>query len=154
MNLKDLHARVRAYARDFNNSIFRKEDITAFLNEGIDRIIEVLPQLSNMAYLEGDEDVVQIIPREYNYLLAVYATARLFLQDERFYESTTYMNEFETKLDEFRTKVLNGEITLFDPTTNEPLEPDTLPVDYVTDNYFFKRGQDLTDVDEGVEEVE
>lgn len=150
MNLKSLRLKVRSLARDFNNSIFRQEDIDMFLNEGIDRFIQVLPELSNIPYLVSENDIVQIIPREYVNLLASYSVSRLFMQDERHYEATTFMNEFELKLDEFRQKVENGEIELVDPTTGEPIEK-IYPEDYVTDNYFYKTGK--TDSDDGVEGV-
>src|SRR5690606_8327107 len=117
MNLKSISAKVRAHARDFNNTIFRQEDIVMFANEAIDRFIQVLPQLNNIPYLENDEDIVQIIPREYVHVLSTYAVARLFMQDERHYEATTFMNEFELKLAEFKEKVENGEIVLTDPET-------------------------------------
>lgn len=135
MNLKMLRAKVRSHARDFNNTIFRQEDIDLFLNEGIDRFIQVLPQLSNVPYMVGENDVVQVIPREYVHLLSNYAVSRLFSQDERHYEATTFMNEFEAKLDEFKQKVENGEIELIDPDTGLPLDTD-IAVDYVTNAYY------------------
>lgn len=138
MNLKNLRIKVRAHARDFNNTIFRTQDIDLFLNEGIDRIIQVIPQLVNMSYLENEDDMVEIIPREYSHMLATYATSRLFGQDERHYEATTFMNEFELKLNEFKEKVQNGEVILLDPITGENLETD-LPMDYVSDVYFARR---------------
>jgi hypothetical protein len=135
MNLKMLRTKVRAHARDFNNTIFRQEDIDLFLNEGIDRIIQVLPQLNNISYLVDEGDVVNIIPREYSHLLASYAVARLFSQDERHYEATNFMNEFETKISELKTAIENRDVKLIDPDSGEELILD-LEVDYVTDNYF------------------
>lgn len=144
MNLKQLRSRVRAHARDFNNSIFRQEDIDAFLNEGIDRIIQIMPQLNNIPYLDTEEDVVAIIPREYAHLLASYAVSRLYAQDERHYEAGTFMNEFETKFDELMKKVENGEIELTDPSTGETITFD-LPTDYVQDTYFERHAYDDDD---------
>ena len=138
MRLDTLRSTVRAHARDFNGTIFRADDIKLFLNEGIDRVIQVMPQLESMSYLELDEDMVTIIPREYVHLLANYAVARLMMQDERHYEATTFMNEFEVKLNEFKEKVDNGEIELFDPETGDSLVVD-VPTDYVTDTYFANR---------------
>lgn len=158
MRLLDLVNKVRVHARDFTQTIFRKEDIVLFINEGIDRFIQVLPQMANMPYLLNDEDVMEMIPREYVHLLTNYAVARLFAQDERHYEASTMMNEFEVKLEEFRQKVENGEIVVNDPSTGEPISV-TLPTDYVRNNYFFKRGGKIEgvttiDFDEGVEGVE
>lgn len=158
MNHANLRTKVRAHARDFNGTIFRQEDITLFLNEGIDRMIQIMPQLSNMTYLVEDEDLVTIIPKEYSHLLANYCIARLMNQDERHYEATTFMNEFEIKFAEFKEKVENGEIELLDPITGDSLAS-TLPVDYVTNAYFhpIRNTEESTtapDIDEGVEEVE
>lgn len=149
----DLRKKVRSLARDFNETIFRQTDITLFLNEGIDRFVQVLPELSNIPYLVADEDAVEIIPREYVHLLCNYCVSRLFSQDERHYEASTFMNEFEVKLSEFHEKVLNGEIILIDPASGEQIETN-LPVDYVVDNYYFGTGEfDSEDIDEGVEGV-
>lgn len=150
MNLKNLRSKVRAHARDFNSTIFRQEDIDMFLNEGIDRVIQVLPQLNNIPYLEMEDDIVQIIPREYVNLLASYSVSRLFMQDERHYEATTFMNEFELKLAEFKERVENGELELTDPSTGEPIEQ-YYPEDYVTNNYFYPIK--ASDKDDGVEGV-
>lgn len=138
MNLKMLHQKVRAHGRDFNDTIFRREDITMFINEGIDRFIQVLPHLQNINYLEFDEDVPNLIPKEYVHLLANYAVARLFAQDEQEYKATVMMNEFELKLEEFKEKVENGEVEIIDPDTGDLLDV-SLEVDYVDDTYFFKR---------------
>lgn len=138
MNLESLHNIVRAHARDFNETIFRKSDITMFINEGIDRVIQVLPQLENIPYLVDDVDIVELIPREYIHLLANYSTSRLMSQDERHYEASTLMNEFEHKLADFKEKVENGEIEIIDPDTGLPLEAD-YKTDYVVDNYFVSK---------------
>lgn len=152
MDLKSLVAKVRRHARDFNETIFRKEDIVDFINEAIDRIIQVIPQLQNMSYLLHDDDVVGLLPREYVHLLANYSVARLFSQDERHYEATTFMNEFEVKLAEFQERLSNGEIEIIDPVTGEPID-NNIPVDYVRNDYFFNR-RSLNDIDKGVEGVE
>lgn len=138
MNHINLIRKVRAHARDFNDTIFRKEDITMFLNEAIDRIIQVLPALNNMPYLVSENDIVEYIPREYVHLLANYSVARLYSQDERHYEATTFMNEFELKLAELKEKIENGEVEIIDPHTGDVLDT-SIAIDYVTDNYFFNR---------------
>lgn len=135
MFLSELHAKVRSHGRDFNKTIFRAEDITMFLNEGIDRFAQVMPMLTNVPYLHADDDEVEMIPKEYTHLLANYAIARLMMQDERHYEATTFMNEFELKLGEFKEKVENGEAKLIDPITGEQLDT-SLDVDYVTNQYY------------------
>lgn len=133
----DLIKKVRAHARDFNDTIFRKEDITLFLNEAIDRVIQVLPAFNNMAYLVDDDDFVSYLPREYTHLLSTYSVARLYSQDERHYEASTFMNEFELKLDELKERIENGEIEIIDPDTGVPLDT-SIATDYVVDKYFSK----------------
>lgn len=149
MKLLDLEKRVRAHARDFNSTIFRKTDIVMFLNEGIERFTQELPELSDIPHLVTDTDEVKYIPKPYIHLLANYATSRLFSQDERHYEATTMMNEFEMKLSDFVSKVNDGRIVLVDDDGNElaSAEKD----DYVSDNYFYGTGS--FDDDDGVEGV-
>lgn len=71
-----------------------------------------------------------MLPEQYQHLLAVYAAARCFSQDERHYQATTLMNEFEVKLEEMRSLVESGQIVIVDPTTGEAIE-DEYAVDYV-----------------------
>lgn len=152
MNLLQLEKRVRAHARDFNSTIFRKTDIVTFINEAIDRFAQVIPELSDVPHLVTDSDEVKIIPKAYVHLLANYATARLFSQDERHYEATVLMNEFELKIDEFHSKIEDGTITLIDPSTGESIDS-IGKEDYVTDNYFYGSSSS-SDTDDGVEGVE
>lgn len=149
MNLRDLEKRVRAHARDFNSTIFRKTDIVMFVNEGIERFIQELPELADIPPLITDIDEVKYIPKPYLHLLANYATSRLFSQDERHYEATTLMNEFEMKLSDFVSRVNEGRITLVDENGEKlaSVEND----DYVSDNYFYGTGS--IDSDDGVEGV-
>lgn len=152
MNLSQLKLRVRSLTRDFTNSIYREQDIIDYINEAINRIKTIMPELAGMTLLYGDNDTPIIFPEQYHHLLAVYCAARLHFQDEDAYQSSTLMNEFEVKMQELVTLVESGKIILVNPTTNQPV---TLlsDVDYVVDNYFFKRDDDI-DVDDGVEGVE
>lgn len=147
-SLRLLREKVRVHGRDFNNTIFRQSDIDLFINEGIDRIIQIMPQLSNIPYLVNDNDIVQIIPREYTHMLSVYSVGRLMAQDERHYEATNFMNEFEAKLEELREKVLTGEVMLIDPETGQPIDI-SLSNDSVTNNYYYDSSLSY-DVDNGV----
>jgi len=134
MNLRDLSLKVRVHARDFNHTIFRQSDITMFLNEGIDRFAQVFPELLEIPYFAFETDVVQIIPKKYAHLLANYAVSRLFAQDERQYEATTQMNEFEIKLNELKSQVESGEVVFLD-SAGVAISNSTA-FDYVTDVYF------------------
>ena len=135
MNLKDLSSKVRVHARDFNHTIFRQSDITMFLNEGIDRFQQTFPQLPEIPYLLFDTSEVEIIPKNYIHLLANYSVSRLFAQDERQYEATTQMNEFEIKLNELKSQVESGEVVFLD-LTGVAISDDS-KLDYVTDVYFL-----------------
>lgn len=123
-------ARVRSLTRDFTNSIFRENDIVDFINEAIDRFRQAIPQLKNMKHLLTPTSEPSMLPEQYQHLLAVYAAARCFSQDERHYQATTLMNEFEVKLEEMRSLVESGQIVIVDPTTGEAIE-DEYAVDYV-----------------------
>lgn len=134
MTRGDLIQRVRAYTRDFSNSIFRELDIINFINESIDRIREIVPELSDMNYLTDNKHVPKYLPEQYHVLLAIYSASRCFGQDEQHYQSTTFMNEFETKLDELKNRIEAGDIII---TNDSGVVISTLtPTDYVRDVYF------------------
>lgn len=143
MQHANLRKKVHVHARDFNETIFRKEDITMFLNEAIDRVIQVIPELEAINYLIDDEDYVEVMPRQYVHLLANYSAARLFAQDERHYEASTQMNEFELKLDELSDKIENGDIEITNPETGRVIESG-LSTDYVREIYYFGKGGTVT----------
>lgn len=130
MKRLEITQRVRAYTRDLTNSIFREDDIIAFTNEGINRFKQTLPQLKSTPKLLAQNQEPYPIPEEYHHLLAVYSAARCFGQDERHYQATNMMNEFEVKLEELRQKVENGDIVIVDPVTGEEIEVDSM-LEYV-----------------------
>lgn len=123
--------------RDFSGSIFRLEDIHDYLNESIDRIRQIIKQCKGMTHLNTDSDAPILLPDEYHVLLSTYATSRCFGQDERHYQATTYMNEFETKLDELKIAIENGDVIITNP--DGTVVDDAFVEDYVIDNYFEKR---------------
>ena len=131
MTRLDLIQRVRAITRDLSNSIFREQDIVAFINEGIDRFKQYIPELINMGYLYENTAIPQYLPTQYHQLLAVYCCSRCFSQDERHYQATTMMNEFETKLEELKAAIDGGTVTVIDPTTGVAVETEN-QVDQVT----------------------
>ena len=151
MNRTDLINRVRSYTRDFSASIFREVDIIMFINEGIDRCKEVVDELGGMTYLTDALSVPILMPERYHYLLAVYSVARCFDQDERHYQASTRMNEFETKLAEFKEAVEAGKIVIIDPTTGEPVDT-SYSLEYVDLSAYWSTTSDDTDL--GVEGVE
>lgn len=142
--------RVRAYTRDLSSSIFRQVDITDFIQEGIDRIKGRIPQLKAMTDLTDDTMSPTLLPAEYHHLLPVYASARCFGQDERHYQASTLMNEFEIKLEELLGYISDGTIEIRDPDGN--IVDVSLPAEYVKQAYFDDRGYDGDD-DEGVNGV-
>ena len=150
MNRLDLIGRVRILTRDFSNSIFRESDIVDYINEGINRIRQVIPELSGLEELTDNTQSPVLLPKQYHHLLALYSASRCFGQDERHYQASNFMNEFETKLDEMKISIEEGRIKIIDPQTNQPINS-TYESDYVVDNYF--KTTKLTDFDEGVEGV-
>lgn len=138
-------ARVRSNTRDFSNSIFRETDIVDFINEGIDRF-KIIPELKSMVYLLTTLQEPTLLPPEYHYLLAVYSTARCFGQDERHYQASTFMNEFEVKLEELKTGIDNGTIVITDE--NGDAVTSEIEIDYVNlTPYWNEGGSDLEGVD-------
>lgn len=130
MRRLELIQRVRAYTRDLTNSIFREDDIVAFINEGINRFKQIIPELKSVPKLLTQNQEPIPIPEEYQHLLSVYGASRCFAQDERHYQATTLMNEFEIKLEELRQGIENGSIVLIDPSTGEEIVTDNV-IDYV-----------------------
>jgi hypothetical protein len=136
LTLKQIKARIRTHTNDTTGSIFSEDDIISYINEGIDRI-KSKPYFVNMVYLVTDSDVPTYLPSQYHYLIPLYATSRLFSQDERHYQGTSFMNDFEYKLDELVQAVEAGDIILTDPVTGEPINLDEYSeATYVEDIYF------------------
>lgn len=147
MNRLQMIQRVRSLTRDLSNSIFREVDITEYLNESIDRVKQVIQELDGMSYLTHNTATPEYLPEKYHHLLPLYSTARCFSQDERHYQATNYMNEFESKLEELRTKIELGDVKIV--STSGEVVVSTYEEDYVKDTYFVSSPIDL---DNGVEE--
>jgi len=152
MDRLNLILRVRSNTRDFSNSIFREVDIIDYLNEGIDRFKQIVPELNGLDYLTSSTSVPSLIPIQYHHLLATYASARCYAQDERHYQATTLMNEFEVKLQELLDKVQSGEVVIIDPDTDLPVVLTDNEIDYVDLSAYWDDYTD--DYDLGVEGVE
>ena len=144
MNRTELINKVRADARDFSNSIFREPDIILYINEGIDRIRQVIKECKPMIHLTAPTQSPIILPNEYHSLLATFSTSRCFAQDEKYNQASNLMNEFEVKLEELKSKIESGEIVIKDPETGEDITT-TNTTDYVYDNYFTKKNYDSDD---------
>lgn len=142
--------RVRALTRDFSNSIFREQDIIDFINEAIDRLRQAIPELQDMVHLLAQAQEPVLLPSQYHHLLAIYATARCFGQDERHYQSSTNMNEFETKVEELKSAIESGQIVIKDGSGNAV--SNDINVDYVDLNPYWNESVQ-TDFDDGVEGV-
>lgn len=151
MNRGDMIRRVRSYTRDLSGSIFRTIDITDYINEGVDRIRSRIPQLKKMVSLDADNVVPSLLPSEYHYLIPVYASSRCFSQDERHYQASTLMNEFETKLEELFSDINEGVLPILDDAGN--VVDTSLPSDYVKQVYFDD-SESTDDIDLGVNGVE
>ena len=133
MTLEKLTRITRRNLNDKEGSIFTKDDIEYYINEGVDRF-QSSDYFRDEIQLEELIDSPIRIPEQYQHLLAVYASARCFAQDERHYQATTFMNEFEVKFEEMMTKIQSGEIEILDGDGNlvEPSYED----DYVENVYF------------------
>lgn len=146
MQLKDLITRVRAYTRDTTGSLFTQDDIHAFCNEGLNRMKQIIPELIGMRSLQLNTDEINILPEQYKHLVAVYSASRCFSQDEQQYQASTYMNEFEAKMDELKRLIANGDIVLRDENGNEIPLVGSATNDFVRDIYFTKLNEVNTDV--------
>ena len=140
MNRTDLTLRVRSLTRDSSGTVFKDTDIHNFLNEGIDRVKQVITEFAKLGYLNESTDSPDMLPVMYHHLLALYSTSRCFGQDERHYQAGNYMNEFESKLQELLTSIEVGDIEIIDPETGLPVESKN-KAEYVHDNYFYRKGR-------------
>lgn len=137
MERKALVERTQAHLRDFQLTAFREIDVVRYINEGIERVIQIIPQFEEMESLEHDNQHPICLPKAYHHLLSVYASARLFAQDDRFYQSSTLMNEFEAKVTQLYEDLIAGEIIAYD---KEGKEIDFYTnADHVRNEYFLDR---------------
>lgn len=124
--------------RDFSNSIFREQDIIDFINEGVSRFKQVIPELSGVERLLANQQEVNLIPEPYQHLLAIYSASRCFSQDENHYQGVAYMNEFEHKLSMLKEAIDNGEVIIKDSDGNR-VNKEQSETDYVVlDAYWGK----------------
>lgn len=151
MNRLDIMQRVRSITRDLSNAIFREIDITDYINEGIDRVKQVIPEYKTMQYLVANTETPTMLPEEYHHLLAVYSASRCFSQDERHYQASNFMNEFESKLETLKSEIESGNIVVIDPNTGQPVDTNNA-TGYVHNNYYFNKNGTI-DLDDGVEGV-
>lgn len=133
MNRLELVKRVRVHVNDSQSILFTHQEIVDFINEGIDRIKQLIDELSGAKHLLQDTDSPKYLPEQYHHLLSVYASARVSAKDQRAYEAATFMNEFETKLDRLKYKIEIGEVIILDEW-GDPLNG--YVEEYVKNRYF------------------
>lgn len=134
MTLTELIGMTRVYARDNNSFMFTDANITMFLNQAIDRLAQY-PIFKNMPYLSTEEPNVYFLPRQYHYILALFASARCYDSDERFYEGTEKRNEFEQFMDNMLAEIESGNLIIYDKD-GIVVENTANYMDYVTDEYY------------------
>lgn len=124
----------RLYARDTESNIFDSATITLFINQAINRCkqFNVFKTTNNLSALT---DTVTLIPPEYQYILALFASARLFDIDQRFHEGSDKRNEFEYYFGQLVEEIQCGTITILD-AFDEPIVDNTDSIDYVVDEYY------------------
>lgn len=149
MKRLDLILRVRSLTRDLSNSIFRESDIIDYINEGVERCTQVVPELSGMELLKTGDQEPTLLPKAYHHLLSVYSASRCFYQDERHFQAGSLMNEFEQKLDELKMNIESGMVKITNPDGS--VVERTSASEYVVDNYYYPNVG--TDDDPGVEGV-
>lgn len=148
MNRTQLIRRVRNTTRDLLGTTFREMDIVDFLDEAVDRVRQVIPEF-RMSYLTSNDMSPTHLPESYHSLLATYASASLYFQDDRHHQATVKMNEFETKLAELKASFYAGDVEIVDGA-GAPVYADS-HAEYVKNAYFEVRGRN---VDTGVEGVD
>lgn len=143
MNLKDLISLTKLYVRDKNGYMFTSDECKLFINQGIDRLLQH-PIFKGMVHLEVPEDIPIILPEQYHYILALFASSRLYDIDERFFEGTQKRNEFEQLFNDLVNQVEDGMLELKDGDGN-PLNVSDMYEwfkDYVVDEYYSNTTDD------------
>lgn len=144
MTYTELVQMARIYARDTNSYVFTESQIKMFINQAIDRVKHFDKAFFGMKKLVNGNDIPNILPEEYHYLLAIFAASRLFDIDERHYEGVEKRNEFETTMMDLLAEVNAGNIELFDTDGyGNPVAIDSgsIYTDYVKDDYFKRRSE-------------
>jgi hypothetical protein len=135
MDLRNIILNTKRHLNDINSGIFSDDDLKYFINECINRI-KMYPYFIDMVELVANSDEPIILPPHTHNLITFYAASRCFFQDERFYEATNFMNDFEYKLEELVQKVESGDIVLRD-AEGAAIDISSFYVeDYVQDDYF------------------
>lgn len=134
MTLSDLIKMTRVYCRDNNNYMFTEDNIKMFINQGIDRIKQYRLFLT-MPHLQYLEDEVTLLPDQYQYLLALFASSRCYDTDERFYEGIQKRNEFESLFAEMLAEIESGNLAISD-SEGEQLDDVPNYIEYIKDRYF------------------
>lgn len=133
MTLNDLVNRVRSYTRDTTGTLFDLNDITSFINEGIDKLKQI-KSLEGMSTLTNNEQSVDLLPPQYHYCLAVYSASRCFSQDEQHYLAQTFAEEFNGLYDLIELGIKEGTIVITD--SGGSVINDVNELDGVTNVYF------------------
>lgn len=152
MNFTDLIYMTRQYCRDNNSYVFTDVQIKMFLNQAIDRIKQYKVFLG-MKKLIHPEDVPNLLPEQYHYMLALFAASRCFDMDERFYEGVEKRNEFESLFENLIADIQAGNIEIVDTDEdgNEVVVEDgTTYIEYIKDEYFDY----YEDVDEEIVKID
>ena len=144
MNFQELIARARFYTRDNDSMLFDEETIKSLINEGIDRVRQY-NVFKGMTKLSAPENIPALLPDNYHYILALFASSRMFDADERFHEGTEKRNEFEYALGTLIDDIQSGTIVITDSLGNVVTDK-TVAKEYVTDEYFNVNVSDTEEV--------
>lgn len=126
-------------SRDSGDYIFTEKMLENFINEGIDRLKQTIV-FKDMVHLESKYDEPIILPEQYHYILALYASSRCMEYDERHYEALDKRNEFENLLTQLLADIQAERIEkgVTEEGETEYLN-DGFYRDYVKDEYFVSR---------------
>jgi C4-type Zn-finger protein len=129
--------------RDTAGKRFDEPTLEGFLEEAVDRV-RTYSVFESMPYAD---DVLEVsyLPLKYHYLLAVYASSRLFELDNDYYQAVQRMNEFEHKFSELIDLIESGEVVIKDALGNAVINT-SKATDTVSDVYFKTTGTDTESI--------
>lgn len=101
--LADAIVDTRRHLKDTTQNVWKDADVKAFINDAIRIVKRSIPSyFISLAPVSAITDEINI-DNDYAFILALFASARCFEQDEQNYRAVQKMNEFETR----RTEMIN-----------------------------------------------
>lgn len=116
---------------DDTTNIWSNSDLVGYINEAIVIIRGTIPEyFTSLSEVANDTDIITI-DADYKYLIPLFASARMFEQDEQSFRGVQKLNEFET-----RRALMKSDIESSKAYSDKLDQDGTNNIDYVIDSYY------------------